>query len=138
MAEKNIVLAVDPGRDKCGVAVVKRDGKVLFKKVVRRDELPAVVYDQALQHHINVAVVGDGTTSSDAFTVLSNVRVDGQGLSVTKIDEYRTTDEARKRYWRENPPRGFMKLIPVTMQVPPVPVDDYVAIILAEKYFKGQ
>lgn len=138
MSDEHIVLAVDPGRDKCGVAVVERDGKVLFKKVILRSELAAVVQTQALRHNITVVVLGDGTTSSAALAVLSGIRVDGQMLSVIQVDEYRSTDEARKRYWRENPPKGFMKLIPVTMQVPPVPVDDYVAVILAERYFRGK
>jgi len=29
-----------------------------------------------------------------------------------------------------------MRLIPVTMRTPPVPVDDYVAVILAERFFR--
>ena len=58
------------------------------------------------------------------------------GRSWEQIDEMCLADvELLFDYWREHPPRGLMRLIPVTMQVPPVPVDDYVAVILAERYF---
>ena len=50
------------------------------------------------------------------------------------VDEYNTTQLAKGEYWKANPPRGLKKLIPITMQVPPVPVDDYVAVILARRY----
>ena len=50
------------------------------------------------------------------------------------VDEYRTTDEARKLYWKIHPPRGLWRLVPTTMRVPPVPVDDLVAVILARRY----
>ena len=35
---------------------------------------------------------------------------------------------AKGEYWKANPPNGWRRLIPVTMQVPPVPVDDFVAV----------
>ena len=53
------------------------------------------------------------------------------------VDEYRTTEMAKKEYWKVNPPRGLKKLIPLGMQVPPVPVDDFVAVILARRYISG-
>jgi hypothetical protein len=49
-------------------------------------------------------------------------------------DEYRTTELAKGEYWKANPPKGWRRLIPVTMQVPPVPVDDFVAVILARRF----
>ena len=55
---------------------------------------------------------------------------------IVLINEYRTTDEARKLYFQENPPKGWKKLIPLGMQVPPVPVDDYAAIVIGRKYLK--
>lgn len=55
---------------------------------------------------------------------------------IVLINEYRTTDEARKLYFQENPPKGWKKLIPLGMQVPPVPVDDYAAIVIGRKYLR--
>ena len=132
------VLAVDPGRDKCGVAVVEREGMVLHKKVVLRSRLADAVSALVNQYPVAKIIVGNGTTSKEVMALLGNFMIQGRKLSVVKVDEYRSTDEARAYYWVENPPQGWKKLIPVSMQVPPVPVDDYVAVILAKRYFKNR
>ena len=36
-----------------------------------------------------------------------------------------------------NPPRGWRRLLPVSMQMPPEPYDDYVAVILAQRFLRG-
>ncbi len=41
--------------------------------------------------------------------------------------------EARERYWEHHRRRGWRRLVPSTMLVPPDPVDDFVAFILAER-----
>ena len=35
-------------------------------------------------------------------------------------------------------PRGLRRLLPTSMQVPPVPVDDFVAVILGTRYLARQ
>ena len=95
------VLAVDPGREKCGVAVLAADGTVLLQEVVPTAQLTATAE---------------------------------LGTEVTLVDEYRTTDAAKAAYWTAHPPRGWRRLIPRGMLVPPVPVDDFVAVILAQRY----
>jgi hypothetical protein len=35
------------------------------------------------------------------------------------------------------PPQGLKKLIPQGMRLPPVPIDDIVAILLIERYLAG-
>lgn len=132
------VLAVDPGRDKCGVAVVEREGLVLHKRVILRSQLTDVASELVKQYPVTRIVVGNGTTSKEVMVLLGNLIIHGRDLSVIKVDEYRSTDEARAYYWVENPPKGWKKLIPVSMQVPPVPVDDYVAVILAKRYLKNR
>ena len=57
-------------------------------------------------------------------------------LEILVRDEYRTTEMAKGEYWKANPPKGWRRLLPVTMQVPPVPVDDFVAVILGRRYLK--
>jgi hypothetical protein len=54
-------------------------------------------------------------------------------MTLKVVDEYRTTEEAKKLYWQVNPPKGWRRFLPVTMQVPPEPVDDLVAVILARR-----
>jgi len=130
------VIAVDPGRDKCGVAVVGRQGGVLCKSVVAAGRMAAVVAELAMRHTVDTVVLGDRTGRKDAMAALAAIRPGGRELTIRLVDEHRSTDEARARYWRDHPPRGLARLVPVTLRVPPVPVDDYVAVIIAERYFR--
>ncbi len=58
-------------------------------------------------------------------------------LEVKIVDEKHTTEEARRLYWKNNPPRGLRKFLPTSMQVPPEPVDGIVAEILAMRFLKN-
>ena len=124
------VLAIDPGREKCGVAVLASDGRVLVQRVVTTAELDAAVGALIRAYEPNV-IMGNGTTSADA-----KKRVEALGVSVTLVDEYRTTDAAKCAYWEAHPPRGWRRLMPRGMLVPPVPVDDFVAVILAQRFLE--
>ena len=126
------VLAIDPGREKCGVAVLASDGRVLVQRVVTTAELDAAVGALIRAYEPNV-IMGNGTTSADA-----KKRVEALGVSVTLVDEYRTTDAAKCAYWEAHPPRGWRRLMPRGMLVPPVPVDDFVAVILAQRFLENR
>ena len=132
----DVVIAVDPGRDKCGVAVVRRDGGVLHQSVVAAGRMAEAVAALAAAHAVDTVVVGDRTGHKVAMAALGQLRPGGRPLDIRTVDEHRSSDEARGRYWRENPPRGLSRLVPVTLLVPPVPVDDYVAVILAERFYR--
>ena len=124
------VLAIDPGREKCGVAVLASDGRVLVQEVVATAALDAAVGALIRAYEPNV-IMGNGTTSADA-----KKRVEALGVSVTLVDEYRTTDAAKCAYWEAHPPRGWRRFMPRGMLVPPVPVDDFVAVILAQRFLE--
>ncbi|MBP2654190.1 MAG: Holliday junction resolvase YqgF [Firmicutes bacterium] len=128
------IIAVDPGRQKCGVAVVGRGG-VVVKMVVETVSLGGVVSELAEQYKIRTVVVGNRTSHNAAVKIIEGVEINGGPPTIELVDEHRSTDEARGRYWIDHPPRGLARLWPVTLRVPPVPVDDYVAVILAERYF---
>lgn len=133
MAE--MIIALDPGREKCGVAVVHEERGLVMKCVIQTEELTIRIQELMIEYPANLIVIGDGTSSQDAQQVLKKININHQPLNIILVDERHSTDEARHRYWVENPPKGLRRLIPVTMQVPPRPVDDYVAVILAERYF---
>ena len=46
----------------------------------------------------------------------------------------RPPGRARELYFREHPPRGWRRLVPTGLQLPPVPVDDYAAILIARRF----
>ena len=126
------VLAIDPGRDKCGVAVLASNGRVLVQRVVPTAELDAAV-GELIQSYAATVIMGDGTTSADA-----KKRVEALGVPVLLVDEYRTTDAAKCAYWEAHPPSGWRCLVPRGMLVPPVPVDDFVAVILAQRFLENR
>lgn len=129
---KNEILAIDPGREKTGIAILK-NSDVLEHKIINSDELVQIIKSLLEKYIIKTIVMGNGTSSKKKYDLLKQEFID---RDIVLINEYRTTDEARKLYFQENPPKGWKKLIPLGMQVPPVPVDDYAAIVIGRKYLK--
>ena len=123
------VLGIDPGRDKCGVAVLTDGGEIIFQKVIATADLESTLKNLIAQNKIELAILGDGTTHKAAEKILRAV-----GLSVQIVDEKHTTEEARRLYWKKNPPRGWRKFLPTSLQVPPEPVDGIVAEILVRRF----
>ena len=122
------ILAIDPGREKCGVAVLGADGTVLLQEVIPTARL-ADVTGALLERYAPTVIMGNGTTSAAAKACVEEL-----GHEVNLVDEYRTTDAATCAYWAAHPPRGWRRFVPRGMLVPPVPVDDFVAVILAQRY----
>lgn len=130
----NIVLAVDPGRDKCGVAVVGEDGAVHFQGVVAAVVVAEFAARLVQEHAVDHVVVGDRTAARNVARALR----EQVAIRPELVDEHRSTEEGRRRYFRDNPPRGWRRLLPVTLQTPPRPYDDYVAVVLAERFFASR
>ena len=127
------IMGVDPGSAKCGIAVVEdqHDGtKILFRSVVPTGELAPYLQEIDRDFEPDLIVVGDGTRSSP---IQQTVRDALPGKSMLIVDERDTSIRARERYWIENPRRWWRRLLPSTLLTPLEPVDDYVAVILAER-----
>ena len=128
------VLAIDPGSSKCGMALVCRnpEGKidVLWRSIAKRDQLIASIRDAQTVQPFDLMILGGGTNSNQ---VLATIRDELPGAPVLVVDEHETTMQARERYWIHNKRKGWRRLLPSTLQVPPEPVDDFVALILAER-----
>lgn len=129
------VAALDPGRDKCGFAVLDEGGSVLLQKVIPTLNLEQEIADTYKSYAFDVLALGNGTTSAAA---LGRIRSTLPGLAVVLVDEYRTTELAKKAYWQVRPPQGWRRLLPRSMLVPPEPVDDFVAVILARRFLAGR
>ena len=125
------IMGIDPGRDKCGVAVLSAAGDIQFQRVVPTDDLDAVIKTLAADFDIATVILGDGTTHKAAAEKIS-----AAGLTYQLVDEKHTTEEARRLYWQKNPPHGWRRLLPTSMQVPPEPVDALVAEILVRRFLE--
>ena len=128
------VLAIDPGTSKCGMALVRRDraGKVqmLWRGVVPREEVPDRLEEANAVEVYSLIVVGSGTSSKD---LVRAIREKHPSIGILMVDEKETSLQARERYWEHKVRRGWRRLVPASLQVPPEPVDDFVALILAER-----
>ncbi len=123
------VLALDPGRLKCGLAV-GRPGAILSRAIVPTGQIPDAVADWVKRYGVTRIIVGGGTGSGAVLAALARVT----GLpSVETVEETGTTLEARRRYFRDHPPRWWRRLLPITLQLPPEEYDDYVAELLLER-----
>jgi RNase H-fold protein (predicted Holliday junction resolvase) len=137
MNEKT-VLAIDPGTKKCGMAIVQRLSeekvRLLWRSVAPTDKIVPKLHEAYAAAPYNLIIVGGGTHSKE---VVSQIRAHLPSMGILVVDEKDTSFQARERYWEHNPRRGWRRILPSTLQVPPDPVDDFVAMILAERVLLG-
>lgn len=130
--EQPAILGFDPGRQKCGIAVMGVDRKLYYHEVVSSEEAIATIQNLRKKYPISVLVMGDQTTAKIWKKQLTEKLP--EPLRIMLVDERYSTLEARDRYWQMYPPRGLNRLIPQGMRPLPRPVDDIVAILLIERY----
>ena len=128
-----VILGVDPGTRKAGYAIVDDAGGVLVQGIEELTRLPARIAEISAAHEIHAVALGTGTNAERIRTVLTVI-----GVPVHLVDERETTLRARALYFADYPPRGWRKLIPLGMQVPPRPIDDYAAVLIARRYLADE
>ena len=129
-----MIIGLDPGRDKCGLALVNKERQILKHQIVDSEGTICLIDQFCRDYAINLIVMGDGTTSKSWYeTIRSNLT---KGITIVTVNEKNSTLEARDRYWLMYPPQGLQRIIPQGLRVPPRPVDDIVAILLIERYFQ--
>lgn len=128
------IAAVDPGREKAGLALVRRDGQVLARLVVPPAEVVERLRGWQAEYGLETIVVGDRTGSRAFREAIERAGLAGPGCPVVAVDEHLSTQEARLRYLRTHPGRGLARFLPISLRSPDEPIDDYVAVILAERY----
>lgn len=128
-----VILGFDPGRDKCGLAVMGLDRQLYYHQVVSAGEAIATIQALRQKFPISLLVMGDQTTAKVWKQQLSQ---ELPPLSIVMVDERYSSLEARDRYWQMYPSKGFSRLLPRGLRQPPRPVDDIVAIILIERYME--
>jgi RNase H-fold protein (predicted Holliday junction resolvase) len=127
------VLGLDPGTRKCGYAVVDGIGAApLTLGIAPVEALAERLREILSQTPVGVAAIGRGTNAAAVAAV-----VQALGLRVELVDERETTLQARARFFRDHPPRGWRRLIPAGMLLPDRPIDDYAALLIAERYLKA-
>lgn len=98
--------------------------------VVPTLELSKTVGVMMDNYQISLFVVGDRTNSK----IISD-KLKPFGLPVETVDESNSSFEGRRRYLKDHT-CGLKRLIPIGLRFPKEAYDDYVAIILAERFLK--
>ncbi len=133
-AKKRWVLALDPGSDKVGYAVVYYDlshGEMGIAYLSEMQRVFRRFCATDVDDRPQAVVMGNGTAAAVLCRLYNDLQLD---IPVRFAEERNTTYKARGRYFAENPPTGIWRLVPLGMQTPPRPVDDYAAWLIGEKY----
>ncbi len=130
------LLSLDPGRDKVGVAVLSRAGEEKEKTIIKREEVVKHLTEVFDKYDINIVVLGNGTGAEDLIAEIKE-NLDIEDKKIKLIDEQYTTEEAQTRYLAEKPMSRYEKLLRrfISWKVKK-PLDDYAALIIAEKFLK--
>jgi RNase H-fold protein (predicted Holliday junction resolvase) len=127
------VLGIDPGTRKCGYALVAAPKTPpLELGIVPTERLGETLADLVTRHPIRAIALGGGTHATTVRALVERL-----ALPINIVDERETTLLARKRYFQAHPPRGWRRLIPSGMLLPPRPIDDYAAVLIAERLMES-
>jgi len=124
-----VILGIDPGTAKVGYALLEDDGEIVALGIEPLRDFEAHLVTLSERHDIESVAIGRGTNAG----VLSEFAA-ALGVPVHLVDETETTLRARALYFEENPPRGWRRLIPIGLQLPPRPIDDYAAVLIARRF----
>ena len=128
------ILAIDPGREKCGAAVLDQNKNVLWQCVVGLSDLLPVSLQVTRQYGIRTVVLGNQTFSGEVRRMLQPLLEKKLVQKIINVDERGSTEMARARYWQAFPPCGWRWFIPRGLLIPPCAIDDFAAIILGERF----
>jgi RNase H-fold protein (predicted Holliday junction resolvase) len=129
MISSGRVLGVDPGRSKAGYALLEASGAVIAVGIEPIERLPACLGELIRDRRVETIALGRGTNARAVKASLETL-----GLPIQLVDEYETSRGARDLYFAEHPPRGWRRLIPIGLQLPKRPIDDYAAILIARRF----
>jgi len=123
------IIALDPGREKVGYAIFRGE-KVIEKGIFPIEKLEDLMIKFEEMEKI---VLGRGTGWKAIYEFL-----EGKGLKgkVVIIEEGRTTEEARRRYFEEKG-KGLIWLFRKWLNLPDRPVDDLSAQIIGERFLRS-
>ena len=129
------IVGIDPGRHKIGVALICREnGEILQRAIVSTQNLEELSH-LLTQWDARIIAVGNATGGRELLDQLNMWQAAGRIPEATllTVDEKNSTLEARSLFWSVHLPTGWRRLVPLSMQNPPVPIDDFAAVVLARR-----
>ncbi len=127
------LVAIDPGRSKCGLVLVDpKAGAVLDGKVIASAAVIDLINSWQKQAPLQGIIIGNGTSSEYWQNLLSHI------APLQVVEERGTTLRARQRYWQLWPPNNWQRWLPRGMILPPHDLDAVAALVLLEDHLQQQ
>ena len=126
------VIAIDPGKSKCGLVLAEISEKKVYKAIILKSEL----LDNYLRilitaEDIEQIIIGNGTTSREIREKLHFFKKE-----IITFEEKNTTYRAKARYFELFPITGLKFLIPREIFILNKNLDAISALIILEDYCK--
>jgi RNase H-fold protein (predicted Holliday junction resolvase) len=126
------VIAIDPGKSKCGLVLVEISEKKVFKAIIVKSELlEKYVRNLIKSEDISQIIIGNGTTSREIREKLNFFKKE-----IIIFNEKNTTYRAKERYFELFPISGLKFLVPREIFILNKNLDAISALIILEDYFK--
>ncbi len=144
-----MILGVDPGRSKFGWALATEEGDLCLSGITAVESLGAFLDGVQRERWEDLSPWGleDLLAPSGALTRICCGCGTGRmvflpalatlGVPLETVPEKNTTLEARGIYWSLHKPRGFRRLLPLSMLTPPRDVDDLAAFCIVQRFLRG-
>lgn len=124
------VLAIDPGRDKCGLACVEDAGRIVWQETLPAARLFQKLPEYLTKYQPAKILIGRGGGHEQWQKFLAK----NTTISFELVDERGSTLAARQLYWEQHPPRGWRRWLPLSLQTPPEPHDGLAAVVIARRF----
>ena len=128
----NRLIAIDPGKSKCGLVLAELSEKKVYEAIIIKSEvLEDYVRNLNNVEDISKIIIGNGTTSREIIE-----RLDFFKKEIITFEEENTTYRAKARYFELFPISGFKCLIPREVFILNKNLDAISALIILEDYCK--
>ena len=125
------VIAIDPGRSKCGVVIADIKDKKVYEAVVIKGHLLLKYVKRKCRNKKNVLfIIGNGTSSKNFIKDLNNVTP-----NLIVAEEKNSTFRAKQRYFEIFPLKGIKCFLPREIFILNKNLDALAALIIMEDYF---
>ena len=126
------VIAIDPGKYKCGLVLAELSEKKVSKAIIlKSSSLRKYVRNLNTVEDISQIIIGNGTTSREIKGKLDFLKKE-----IITCEEKNTTYRAKARYFELFPIKGWKFLIPKEMFILNKNLDAISALIILEDYCK--
>ena len=126
------VIAIDPGKSKCGLVLAEINEKKVYKAIILKSELiENYVRNLITTEDISQIIIGNGTTSREIREKLYFFKKE-----IIIFEEKNTTYRAKARYFELFPISGLKFLMPREVFILNKNLDAISALIILEDYCK--